>query len=175
MGITLHKSDSLAMCRAAKADVVQLAQAATDAKDNEAGLLVMLKLMLIFGDAERALNVPKISRYRFEFPVRGGRIDLLLFHRDGGVTVVEVKTSETTRNVVGGIGQLCWYAAVLPVALKKTTQPSYIRRLLVAPTDEAQSTAVISACELAGVQFTSMANFKLFRGLLESKLSRNGL
>jgi hypothetical protein len=135
-------------------------------KDSEAAAIEMVRLMLQFGDLETAWSLPKIDRHRFEFPVKGGRIDLLLFHADGGVTIVEAKADRGLSDVAAGIGQLCVYATLLQDALGKAFVPVYIRRVLAAPLSPDASVTMMSACRLAGVEFAHLPTYAEFQTII---------
>lgn len=149
-------------------DLAGLYEDARRMENNERAVILMLKVMLAFGDLADALQVPKIAGGRFEFPVQGGRIDLLLFHADGGVTIVEAKPETEVRMIVGGIGQLCMYSVLLPAALHASRRPAYIRRVLCAPLAPEKSVDMIAACRLAGVDFVPLPSFALFKELIEA-------
>lgn len=151
------------MGRKSGMDLFDWLEKARAAKDNEQAVMLVLKLMLEFGDLRRVLGVPKISGHRFEFPVRGGRIDLLLFHPDQSVTIVEAKADFDQRTIAGGIGQLCMYAALLPSALNSKQRPTYIRRILCTPVAPTKSLDLMTACDMAGVKFVHMPSFDLLK------------
>jgi len=149
-------------------DLARLYEDARRMENNERAVILMLKLMLAFGDLAYALQVPRIAGGRFEFPVQGGRIDLLLFHEDGGVTIVEAKPETEVRMIVGGIGQLCMYTALLPAALHEARRPAYIRRVLCAPIVPEKSLDLVAACRLAGVDFVPLPSIALFKGKIDA-------
>lgn len=136
-------------------------------QDNEKAAMLMLRGWLLYdGHIERALGIPKVLSHRFEFHVPDGRIDLLLFHSDGGMTIVEAKAATTAPKIAAGIGQLCYYASVLPQVLSERQQPKYIRRLLCAPIEPPQAAVLMSACELAGVTFRPLPTVGYVKSLL---------
>jgi hypothetical protein len=143
-------------------DMHELASALLNAKNNEKAAMVLLRLWLAFGKLESVLGVSRIGRHRFEFHVSGGRIDLLLFHTDGGVSIVEAKADNALLTVASGIGQLCMYATLLPATLG-AMNPAYINRILVAPTDPDKCADLAHACEIAGVRFCPLPQFKIIK------------
>ena len=148
-------------------DLHRVAVALLSISDNEKAVTQVLRLMLLFGDLQRVLKVKPISRYKFEFPVNSGRIDLLLFHNDGGISIVEAKADRLPREIALGIGQLCMYEA----GLRKKMRPAYINRILIAPIKSENSLEIMSACELAGVKFIHLPKFKKIKGDIEAILN----
>jgi len=130
-------------------------------RNNEAAAILMLKLFLMFGDLEKVLGVKKIERHRFEFSVCGGRIDLLLFHKDKGISIVEVKAQNDVRTILAGIGQLCLYEVGIRKKMVRRP-PKYINRILTAPIEPSVSLHIMEACEIAGVRFAHLPIYKLF-------------
>ena len=146
-----------------EASVRELANELLSLENNEKAVILTLKLFLMFGNLESVLKVSKIQRHRFEFAVSGGRIDLVLFHRDGGVTIVEAKAENQARFIAAGIGQLCMYASVISESLKKT-EPTYINKVLVAPIKPEDSLHLMNACQMAGIRFAHLAPFDVLHG-----------
>lgn len=143
---------------------------------NERAVTLMLRLALACGDLPMMLGVPSITGYRFEFPVATGRIDLLLFHVDGSVSVVEAKAPDRPTTIAAGIGQLCMYATALPRSLHAKQQPALIRRVLCAHVRPEECADIIAACEMAGVKFAYLPPFKMFKSKMDAlmKAVRNG-
>lgn len=135
---------------------------------DEKAVVLQLKMMLAAGDLRRLLGVGKIDRYRFEFAVQDGRIDLLLFHEDGGVSIVEAKPETNPVSIAAGIGQLCYYAAVLPEKYSAAKRPAYINRFLCAPIKPERSLALMAACEMAGVKFIHLAPYAVFKARIDA-------
>lgn len=149
-----------------EAQLTEIALGMLSLRYDESAVILMLKLMLAFGDLEFAWDLPKIIAHKHEFPVPGGRIDLLLFHADGGVSIVEAKAANSVGMIVAGIGQLCVYASVLPTALRKA-RPKYIRRILCAPLEPENSLVLLAACKMAGVQLGYLTSYGSFRALID--------
>lgn len=135
--------------------------------DGEAAATEMLRLMLQFGQLEKAWKLPRISRYRFEFSVNGGRIDLLLFHVDGGISIVETKASHSMSGMAAGIGQLCVYASLIRDALGENFSPAYVRRILAASIEPEKSLTIMEACKMAGVEFAHLPSYRYLQSVLE--------
>lgn len=123
----------------------------------------MFRLHGICGDLQRVLKTNPIARHRFEFPVSGSRVDLVLFHKDGGVSIVEFKGQNSSRDVVAGIGQLFLYEALFVECHAATLRPAYVHKYLVSPILGDDADKVDKACVLAGVAFLRYAPFKLIR------------
>jgi hypothetical protein len=137
-------------------------------RNDEKAVILMLKLMLIFDDLHCAWGLPKIERYRWEFPVEGGRIDLVLFHVDGSVSLVEAKAQGSGREIAAGIGQLCMYAVAFPLALKNAKRPTCIRRILCAPIAPEKSLSLVAACNMAGVTFAHLGLVDYFKAQVDA-------
>ena len=95
--------------------------------------------------------VSKFSHAEFEFPVPRGRVDLVVFHWDGGITVCEVKDgSRGMQSVLAGIGQVMAYALQLGMGQGAV---SYINKALLfsrcAIIEEDR--IICQACESAGI------------------------
>lgn len=154
--------------RLRRANLPEMYAALRAMRNDEASVILMLRLLLIFGNLERAIGGPKITGHRFEFCIPVGRIDLLLFHDNGVATIVEAKSeTASTRELVAGIGQLFLYSAGLPAALSPQQQPKHIRRVLCAPGLRARD-GVEQACDLAEVDCVSLATFSHFQGVVRS-------
>jgi hypothetical protein len=157
VGVTMGRKSKLTDEKAR-----ELAEAILNARSNEQAATTMLEMWLAFGQLHRVLKTAPIARHRFEFRVEGGRIDLLLFHIDGGLSIVEAKAENQPVIVAGGIGQLCMYAALLPAALGRMN-PAYINRILVAPLAPEKCIDLLKACELAGVRFCALPQFSILK------------
>jgi len=128
------------------------------ADNNEEMAVIGLKVLLLGGDAERVLGCNKIERYRFEVSIGLGRVDLVLFHKDGGISLVEVKADSDLRSVCGGIGQLFMYEAELPLSkFGNGIKPKYVNKILASPLSPEKAAKAIRACSLAGVKYVCVA------------------
>ena len=96
-------------------------------------------------------QVPEIIRWDQEFALPGSRIDYLLTHADGSVTVCELKDGGLGKQaVLAGIGQLIGYAIQVGAA---NAGVSKVRKALVftaLPSTE-DEIIVIDACVAANV------------------------
>jgi hypothetical protein len=95
--------------------------------------------------------VPEIIRWEPEFPVPRGRVDYVIFHIDGSVTVCEVKDGgRGLQNVLAGIGQVLSYAAQVGMARAgfREIRKALIFSSLSLLTEDA---LVMESCEMAGV------------------------
>lgn len=152
------------------AEIEDVASQLNTMSDNEQSAILQLRIAILAGDLERWLGVNKIERHRFEFNVSAGRIDLLLFHSDGGASIVEVKGDCDMRSISGGIGQLCLYEHLLRLSDKLS--PKYINKILCAPVEKPEKGAhLIGACNIAGVKFVHLAPHKVFKARID-KLKR---
>ena len=142
-------------------EIESLARNLPRMENNEKSVILQLKVMLIGGDFCRLFGVCPISRYRFEYALSIGRVDLMLFHRDGGISIIEAKPDECLRTIVSGIGQLFLYSSVVRRELGRN--PKYINRILCAPTTPEKSSRIFAACEEASVRFVPLASYSYFK------------
>lgn len=86
----------------------------------------------------------------YEMQLNHGRADIVFFHLDGSITVVEAKDGAAGyRSVVAGIGQVGYYATMLG---SRGTDMRVRRALLWDSTGDASEDARIAeACEMSGV------------------------
>lgn len=75
----------------------------------ETGVIREILFSIDNGTLAPGYGWPEIIDVRQEFPVPGGRIDLLLFHIDGSATVIEAKATDSARELMAGVGQLMGY------------------------------------------------------------------
>jgi hypothetical protein len=139
----------------------KLASDFLNSKDDEACIVLLLRMNCIFGDIRRIFKTSKIDSFKFEYPVSGGRVDLVLFHSDGGVSLIEVKGANGSRDVVAGIGQLFLYEAMFSQSKPKAKAPAYIDKFLLAPITGKSADKVDRACALANVKFVQYAPLQL--------------
>ncbi len=88
-----------------------------------------------------------IAGVRKEVTVRCGRVDRLIDHCDGSVTVVEIKGAPDLRAMAGGLGQVLMYAE----AVRADCPGKEVRAALVVGGDRASSKWLASACLRADV------------------------
>lgn len=158
MDATLQENQMAKAAVLSRAELIDLANEVSSVRNNEAAVTTVMRLWIAFGRLEHALQVSPVSRYRFEFPVSGGRIDLLLFHVDGGITIVEAKGEVPASLVAAGIGQLCLYKTLLAPVVDPL-KPAYVNLILAAPIAPEDSGAMSMACEMAGVRLVPMPVF----------------
>jgi hypothetical protein len=122
-----------------------------DIEDNEQGVMDILIFMYQAEKLSLTLGVPQIAHAEVEFRLPKGVADMVLFHMDGSISVVEAKSKRTETAIAAGIGQLCMYA----VQLGFSRTHSAIRKLLVAPVigKDPNSLLLDMTCEAAGVRF----------------------
>lgn len=123
-----------------------------DLKTGEEQVHDVLMTMLLASTGKSAFslitNTAPIVHVHREFPVARGRVDILLTHEDGSITLVEVKKGGCRTRVMAGIGQLSMYAVLLSGRNNIT-----IRRVLAWDFigDLQEEESFCDACELAGV------------------------
>lgn len=134
-------------------------QALYSAKNDEAMAVLGVKMLLLVGDAEKVLGCSRIIRYRFEVALGPCRVDMVLFHKDGGISLVEIKADSDIRTVASGIGQLFVYEAEFPLSkFGKHISPKYVNKILASPTPPERAYKVMRACHLAGVHYACLAS-----------------
>jgi hypothetical protein len=88
-----------------------------------------------------------IATIESEFLVKKGRIDFLISHIDGSLSIIEIKKSGDIRDILAGIGQLSLYYIQL-----SHSKDIKIRRVLVWDCERLEDDYLIcQACESAGV------------------------
>ena len=96
-------------------------------------------------------GLPDFSFVEFEFPLMKGRADVVVFHQDGGATVIEAKDGMAgRRSVLGGIGQVVSYAYQLGAS---RAAPKYVQKMLLwSPCSSVDDDLhIIDVCASAGV------------------------
>jgi len=111
----------------------------------------LLKNLLWVGKLSEAWDLSNVLWHEFEFPLPRGKADLVLFHADGTISVVEAKDRLDTRQIVAGIGQLSMYAVQVGFSRSNTG----IRKILTVPVEGKSDDALLidQACRDAGVIF----------------------
>ena len=138
------------------------------AKNDEKMAVLILKLIITFGDAEKMLSVSKIDSFKSELNLGNGRADIVLFHCDGGISIIEVKADNDIRTIASGIGQLFLYESMIPFAFKgKKDKPKYISKIIAAPIDFDKCDKINSACELAGIKLVNLPTYKQLQSILK--------
>ena len=134
----------------AEEKILGFIQRVIKSKQDEKNATLMVEIMMFFGHFEKTFKVKKIIRHRFEYQLSKARIDLILFHSDGGVTIIELKAEQPECDVVKGIGQLFYYKVLLAEKMRKSPPPKYVNLILAAPLQPEKSLGVMKACEAAG-------------------------
>ena len=117
-------------------------------------------------------EVPEIIEAHAEFPVPRGRVDYLLIHADGSVTVCELKDGRKGRqHVLSGLGQCIAYS--IQIGMANAGIPK-IRKALVfsswgRPDEEL---LVMDACRAAGVIPVPMGDEEVHRAASRDQLER---
>ncbi len=102
-----------------------------------------------------------VVRVAKEMRLDRGRVDRALFHQSGRLTLVEIKDSIAPREVVAGIGQVLFYAAV---AERTTTAKEVVPVLAVLGERDVD---VSRACSLAGVAYIPLGDIAWLKSLGE--------
>lgn len=149
-----------------KAELAKVSTILSSCSDSEKTAGHLVNMFLMFGHAEKALGVPAIQRYRREFPLPKARIDFLLTHRDGGVTILELKSRHNQTDLAAGIGQLFLYEALMLATGQ--VAPKYVRKVLAAQMSNEDGAIIQSACEAAGVAFVRLPTHEQLLASIEA-------
>lgn len=142
----------------------------------EAFVMAIIKI-LIYGGRERELYddfpIPfEGCSYEFEYPVRRGRADIVMFHIDGTATVVEVKDgSNGIQSVLAGIGQVTGYAVQIGMS---NGAPKHVRKALIFTSTGSKEgdENVLYSCAHAGVIPIFLGDYKSLREAQEQFVER---
>lgn len=147
-------------------------------KTGEAFVSGVVRVLLASSNAHIKMfdgQVPEIIEAFSEYPVPRGRIDYMLVHADGSITVCELKDgAKGKQHVLSGLGQCIAYA--IQIGMARAGIPK-IRKALVfsswgRPDEEL---IVIDACRAAGVIAVPMGPEDLHRasalGVIERYIS----
>lgn len=126
---------------------------------NESAVVEILRLFEACGHLGKALRVPRVERARFEYWAGAGRVDLLLYHTDGSLTVVEAKDSSCSREIVAGIGQVLFYESMI----RKSNPGQKLRRRLVVLKSQWVTEHVRNACSVADVGLVVLPDMESVR------------
>ncbi len=126
--------------------------------NGESAVIELLKNILRCDRLAEIWGLPDILWFEFEFPLPRGRIDLILFHADGTISIVEAKDALNDRQIVAGIGQLCMYA----VQVGHSKPNNGIRKILTVPIAGKNKSSLLidNACRNAGVIFEPLGTIK---------------
>lgn len=139
-----------------------IAERFINSKNDESCIADLFKIHCLFNQTAKMLQTSKIVRYRFEYPVNGGRIDLVLFHEDDGISLIEIKSGYRAREIVAGIGQLFMYESMFMDSFKGKLLPKYLNKYLIFPSiSEVSDLYVEKTCELAGIGYFVYPSFSL--------------
>ena len=139
-----------------------IAERFINSKNDESCIADLFKIHCLFNQTAKMLQTSKIARYRFEYPVKGGRIDLVLFHEDDGISLIEIKSGHGAREIVAGIGQLFMYESMFMDSFKGKTLPKYLNKYLIFPSiSEITDSYVERSCEVAGINYLVYPSFPL--------------
>ena len=151
-----------------KTELLKTATMLLRSVNDECMATTLLELMIKFGHAEKMLSVPKIDNYKAQMRLGLGIPDFVLFHADGGISIVEVKADKELRSIVAGIGQLFFYESMIPDAFKgKKDVPTYIRKILAVPIDFDKCDKINKACELSGVSLVNLTTHEKLKRILK--------
>lgn len=122
--------------------------------NDESGVMRLIKIWLSVNKLEDILQVPTIAHHEFEFSLPKGRVDLILFHLDGSISVVEAKATSDYEKICKAIGQLMFYAT--QIGFQRPCPP--IRKIIIAPAvgKDVQTLLIDSTCRNAGIEFVPM-------------------
>lgn len=146
-----------------KGGIHDIASRLLSVRNDENMVMTVLRMWAIFGQLEKMFQCGPVASTEFEAEIPGGRIDLLIHHQDGGITIVEAKAAATgARAIVGGAGQLMLYEQI--IIKHARCQPAYINKWLVAPTASDDERDLIgAACDSAGIFFLSAPGFDVVK------------
>ena len=141
--------------------------------DHESCVTLQLKIIAITDGLAKFFKIPKLKGYKFEYKVSVGRIDLIMFHLDGGVTIVEAKGNTDVRAIASGIGQIFMYESVIRDNFRENKKPVYVNRILCAPIDDMDKFSKIEkTCNLARVNFVGMSSFKRMKKMVNKLIAK---
>jgi hypothetical protein len=131
-------------------------------RGGESWAILVLQILAMSGRLDSLLRCSKVSRYLFEFSLGSFRADLVIWHEDGGVSIVEAKGAETAlTGVVSAFGQVSMYALMYLQQCPKP--PAYLKKYVVAPVAPED----LALCCFTGVgcnvQFVPAPPFEEFR------------
>lgn len=131
-------------------------------KGGEDWASLMLRIFALSGSLEPLLGCSKVSRYLCEFGMGQFRADLVLWHEDGGVSIVEAKGDGAVTGVVAGFGQVSMYA-LMYLQQCGTRPPAYLRKYVVAPIVPEHMALCTLAALSCNVQFVPLPRFEGFK------------
>lgn len=150
----------------------ELAIESRSLRDNEAAAVWQLKAMLAFGTLQSIIGGKPIRRIEYEYKLGSGRADIVLFHRDCGITIIEAKAAHNQGTIAAGIGQLFLYESEARQIMVGPHAPKYVHKVLSAPLHPEEAMPVWRACQIAGVKFVHLIRFKELAPLI-ARLARH--
>ena len=119
--------------------------------DERATILQLLTLSMC-GGLQGLLKCPDVVSRHWEYLIGTSRADMVLFHIDNSVSIIEAKgPKKTAVEAASGIGQLLVYGATLPTAIGYV--PTRLNLILAFPRlgNKDDEYALDVACNTAGV------------------------
>lgn len=131
-------------------------------RNSEGWAILALRILAMTGQLEPILRCAPIARYSFEFSMGLNRADLVCWHKDGGVSIIEAKGGDgTLTSVVAGIGQVAMYALIYLQGC--AAPPAYLKKYVVAPVPDDQVALCVLTALNCNVQFVSLPAFGSLR------------
>lgn len=146
-------------------EAYEIGRALLRIQNNEDCAVLILRIALHLGEAEKLLGCPKIRSHRHEVTLGPGRVDVVLFHEDESITLVEVKGDTEVRQIVGGIGQLFLYEAHVPHSLPSLASVK-IHKTIACTAPPERAALAIRACHIAGVHYACLGTFHDLKRIL---------
>jgi hypothetical protein len=103
------------------------------------------------------IDLSNVIRIAPELTIGSGRVDRAFFHKNGSLTLVEIKDCASQRQIVAGIGQVLVYSAMAERALS-ATRIIPVLAVLGEPDGD-----VKRACDLAGVEYIALGDVRFLR------------
>lgn len=118
----------------------------------ESWAALTLRILAMTGQLGQILHTSPVVRYQFEYSLGQHRADLVCWHKDGGVSIIEAKGGDgTLTEVVAGIGQVAMYA--LLYLQQSETPPAYLKKFVMAPVAQYQIGLCVLTAVNCNVQF----------------------
>lgn len=131
-------------------------------RDSERWAILALRILAMTGQLEPILRCAPIARYSFEVSMGLNRADLVCWHEDGGVSIIEAKGGDAgITSVVSGIGQVAMYALMYLQGC--ANPPAYLKKYVVAPVPGDQIALCVLTALNCNVQFVSLPAFGSMR------------
>ena len=158
----------------AKAREAGLVAQLQGAGNDERFVVLTLRLLAETGNLGAMLGGSPIAHVRLEFDVRIGRIDMLLIHEDGGISVIEAKAVGALAHMAGGIGQILLYSHALIELVGPGEPPPYVNGYLAAPVEGHASEKMLAhVCRMGGVRLIALPARSVMRGKEQALYDRD--